>query len=247
MGTGPGGVATRLAQRSGRRVLAIDANPAMIEVARRRCRRAKGVELLVADAREFDGVEADVWLFSSVLHELAHAGLESVSQALELAAKCLRPGGRLIVRDFVKPSDGARRVVLEHARRDIREGRSFTDFASAARFPVRYGEKSAAAESIAYETDIGGAYEFVLRKDWGATWESELAHPYGFWTVGQCLEMLTQVGLRCLRVAALPNPWVMRHRVRGRVRIKDARTGGELRVFPAQQLLVVAELSTGSP
>lgn len=242
MGAGPGGVAAGIAQRcSGRRVLAIDSDPAMNDLASRRHCRVRNLEFLVGDAREYDGIEAAEWLLSSVLHEVtAQGGLEAVGKALKRAASCLTFGGRLILRDFVRPWDASRQVALEHDLTDIKEGRSFPEFVVGARYPIRYEGCRLCTNHLTYKTDMGGAYEFVFRKDWGAAWSAELSHRYGFWTQEECRDLVCDAGLRLLQFAVERNNWVIRHRIRNRIRIRDPQTGALL-ATPAYQVFLVAE------
>jgi len=150
IGCGPGAVAARLAAaRPGLRVLGIDAHPGMVA---RAVSRHGGVRNLAFRPGRADrplGAEATVCLLSSVLHELAaQGGLVAVDSALRCAAASLARGGRLIVRDFVRPASAATAVVLRHARHDMQRGRSFADFARAAAFAVRFGESCIAPDAL---------------------------------------------------------------------------------------------------
>ena len=111
------------------RVLGIDAHPGMLAMATAHHDGLPNLGFRLGHADRPLGAEAAVCLLSSVLHELAaQGGLPAVATALRAAAASLRRGGRLIVRDFVRPADAATAVVLRHARHDLQRGRSFADF-----------------------------------------------------------------------------------------------------------------------
>jgi len=75
------------------RYLAVDISPAQVERARRKAHGLDQVEAFVGDAEKLEVADESVDLFISMwgLHCLPHP-----DQAVREAARCLRPGGRLI-------------------------------------------------------------------------------------------------------------------------------------------------------
>lgn len=247
MGCGTGVLALALARRyPGCRILARDADPAMLAVARLRLGDGflAGVDLAAGDARSLSAAGAAAWILSSVLHELhACAGPVAVRQALAHAARQLRPGGRLIVRDFVRPPQAQRAVWLFHAEADIRPGQAFDDWAAAAPFAVCHRPDApppGRAGHRGYCTDAEGAFEYLFRKDCGDAWSAELGQRYGFWRRDDAVRAVAEAGLRLLGAEVSVNRWVIEHRVRGRALLLDADTGAPLEP-PLTQLLLVAE------
>jgi ArsR family transcriptional regulator len=110
LGCGSGRVAAALAPFVGT-VIAVDASPEMLAVARTRLAGAENVELVegtlealpVADGR------LDVALLVQVLHHVA-----DVRGALREAARALRPGGRLIVSDMLPHANESYRQTMGH-------------------------------------------------------------------------------------------------------------------------------------
>jgi ArsR family transcriptional regulator len=101
-GCGPGRRAERLAEWVGS-VVAVDSSAAMIEEARRRLAGIDNVDLRQGELERLpieDGV-LDAALMLLVLHHLS-----SPEQALAEAARCLTPGGRLVILDMI-PHDRA--------------------------------------------------------------------------------------------------------------------------------------------
>lgn len=242
IGCGPGAVAACLAAaHPGMRVLGLDAHPGMVAQAVSRHRGMANLAFRWGRADRPLGAEATVCLLSSVLHELAaQGGLAAVDRALRCAAASLVRGGRLIVRDFVRPASATTAVVLRHARHDMQRGRSFTDFLRAAAFPVRFEGSCIAPDELRYGTDVEGAYEYALRKDCGDAWEAELTQRYAFWSEAECRRLLQDTGLRTVHLSVADDPWTVAHRLDGRLSLCDTATGAPLPV-PAAKLVAVAE------
>jgi SAM-dependent methyltransferase len=242
IGCGPGAVAVHLAaERPGCRLLGIDAHPDMVALAEARRAGRTNLAFRCGHADGPLGTEAVACVLSSVLHELAaQGGLGAVERALHRAAASLVRGGRLIVRDFVRPADAARPVRLRHLRHDVQRGRSFSDFARTAEFAVRCDGSCIEPDALSYGTDVEGAYEFAMRKDCGATWAAELDQRYAFWDVADVLRLVQDAGLRLVHLAVADDPWILTHRLQGRLGLCDAVTGASLPV-PAAKLVVVAE------
>jgi SAM-dependent methyltransferase len=242
IGCGPGAVAARLAALRPRcRVLGIDAHPGMVARAEARHDGVAHLAFRLGRADRPLGAEAAVCLLSSVLHELAaQGGLEAVDRALRCAAASLTRGGRLIVRDFVRPSSAATEVVLRHARHDAQNGRSFADFAHTAAFAVRLDGARIEPDALSYCTDVEGAYEYAMRKDCGDSWQAELTQRYAFWTEADCRALLRDAGLRIVHLTVADDPWIVSHRLCGRLSLRELGTGAPLPV-PAAKLFAVAE------
>jgi SAM-dependent methyltransferase len=242
IGCGPGAVAARLAAaRPGLRVLGIDAHPGMVAQAVSRHGGVRNLAFRLGHADRPLGAEATVCLLSSVLHELAaQGGLAAVDRALRCAAASLARGGRLIVRDFVRPASAATAVVLRHARHDVQRGRSFADFAHAAAFAVRFDGARIEPDALRYCTDVEGAYEYAMRKDCGDAWQAELTQRYAFWTEAECRGLLRDAGLRIVHLTVADDAWIVSHRLSGRLGLREAATGAPLPV-PAAKLFAVAE------
>jgi SAM-dependent methyltransferase len=242
LGCGPGGVAARLAAaRPACRVIGVDGHPGMVAEARARHAGPANLDFQLGRADRPAATEAVACLLSSVLHELAATGgLAAVARALQAAAASLARGGRLIVRDFVRPADAARPVVLRHARRDLQRGRSFVDFARGARFAVRLDGCRLEPDALCVGTDVEGAYEFALRKDCGEAWEAELGQRYAFWTEAEALGLVAATGLRLLHAVVADDGWTVEHRLRGRLERCDAASGRPLPPA-AGKILLVAE------
>ena len=118
IGTGPGHIPLLVVERSADcTVLAIDLSPAMLAIAERR--RAASphrdrVELLLGDAK---GLELADGSFDAVFSNTILHHMTDPAPFLREAARVLRPGGVLLIRDLFRPASEAEvdRLVATHA------------------------------------------------------------------------------------------------------------------------------------
>jgi ArsR family transcriptional regulator len=110
LGCGSGRVAASLAPFVGR-VIAVDASPEMLAVARERLAGTDNVEILEGSLEELPVGEAvlDAALFVQVLHHVADLG-----RALTEARRALRPGGRLVIADMLPHANESYRYTMGH-------------------------------------------------------------------------------------------------------------------------------------
>lgn len=96
VGPGDGGFLPDLARRFAR-VQALDNNPAMLELARQRCREEglENVELILADALQAAPEAADCVVLNMVLHHFSEP-----AAALQQLARQVRPGGSLLLTEL---------------------------------------------------------------------------------------------------------------------------------------------------
>lgn len=128
IGTGTALIPIELCERvEGVRVLAIDASVEMLDLARRRIEIAQmtqRIQLEQADCKAlkgFEGAMADVVICNTVVHHLAEPAL-LVREAIRL----LRGGGRLFIRDLVRPAtvEEVDALVAAHAANETEEARA---------------------------------------------------------------------------------------------------------------------------
>ena len=115
VGCGTGAVTARLAG-AGARVTAIDQNPEMLELARRRLGDAPDLELLERTASEIDAFpEAR---FDAVVASFSLSEMSASERAFVLssARRVLRPGGVVAIADEVNPRSGPMRALFTALR-----------------------------------------------------------------------------------------------------------------------------------
>lgn len=118
IGTGPGHIPLLIADRlADCTVVAVDLAPAMLAIARHRLAgsaHASRIELRLGDAKALDLADAsfDAVFSNTILHHMADP-----RPFLSEAARVLRPGGALLIRDLYRPASEAEldRLVATHA------------------------------------------------------------------------------------------------------------------------------------
>ena len=105
LGCGPAQIPIELCRRvPDVTVMAIDGDPHMLDLAKMEIDMAGMLERILlqhadaCDLDEFDDEMADAVISNSLLHHLDHP-----QRGLESAARLLRPGGRLFIRDLARP------------------------------------------------------------------------------------------------------------------------------------------------
>lgn len=244
VGMGTGSLALQLAVKLPRlRVVAVDACPEMLRVARGTTPRPSNLEFRSGFAEQPQTSRAAAVVFCSVLHEVYSyngGSLLSVANALKAAYESLVPGGRVIVRDFVRPLDDRRKVILRHWIEDIRQGHDFCAFWRRFWGPVALDGIWGDLSAMRYSTDLGSAYEFIARKDFHRFWCRELRERYGFWDRGEAETLVLDAGFRILHAELMRSEWVERRSLAGKIQLLDAETRAPV-AFPTRHLLLVAE------
>lgn len=259
MGSGSGrGTYDLACLHPGLELVGVDINPAAVASAQDAYRRPnlRYVQGDIADP-VFPPESLDGILDSSVLHHVTSFtgyGTARLEECLDHQVAALRPGGVLIIRDFVAP-DGPDEVLLDLRDDDGTEDGAVPALSSWAlwrRYAASVRNGRYAPGQLPW-SDLGApeagwrrlrcrhrdAQEFILRKDYRADWDVELLEEYTYWTQGAFVAALERRGLRVVVAAPIRNPWIVANRYRGRVRLHDP-AGGVL-PFPPTNLVVVGQ------
>jgi len=278
MGMGSGAGSAALASLyPGLQVVGVDIDPEMVARARD-VHRLPNLEFGAGDVaapvfpeRSLDGI-----FDSSVLHHVTSYGgylARKAEEALAVQARALREGGVLVVRDFVSPGRELCELEVPHddgdASDDPRSCSSaslLTRFAREARgmseqrgFPMEEGTDDAcrARGRRRFRLSLQHAAEFVLRKDYRSDWDSEIKEEYTYFTQEEFEACFARLGLRVLASTPVRNPWIVRHRLQGKVGFFDP-SGKPLELpptnyviagerVPASEGVTVREVESGSP
>lgn len=185
--------------------------------------------------------KANYVIYSSILHEVysyteqldeSHAcseikRIKSVENAFDAAYGLLKPNGKVIIRDFIRPemSDEIVEVAFQKSKYlDICE--RFSSFVNDHRkdsrhyflFTLVYPSCKTLhcfdGEYLVYETNLQTLYEFLYRKDYVKNWDVELNERYGFWTETGVSTLLSTCGFRLESLRKYHNPWIMKNRMK---------------------------------
>lgn len=262
MGSGSGAGSLDLAAlHDGLSVIGVDINPDAVRIAGQTYQR-HNLRFQVGDigARLFSDAFLDAVLDSSVLHHVTSFNDFSIP-ALELAldhqVRALRPGGMLVVRDFVVP-DGPADVWLDLKDNDGSADAKAPvgDLCTAALFerfakdfrssqnrkgPVPFSVLSSGQPGWRrYSLSLRLATEFILRKDYRDHWDVELQEEYLYFSQQQFEQAFALRGLRVVASFPIYNPWIVENRFVGQFVLRDSSSGTEL-PFPPTNYLIVGE------
>ncbi|MFN2512199.1 MAG: class I SAM-dependent methyltransferase [Pyrinomonadaceae bacterium] len=264
MGSGSGRGTYDLASLyQGLELIGVDINPVSVERASSRFQRANlsygvgDISEMVFPAQSLDGI-----LDSSVLHHVTSFNDFDVSRVLvtlDNQVDQLKPGGVIIIRDFVIP-DGPENVHLDLPETDGSESGSITELSTAAVFelfaqnwrsslnrkgPVPFSRiESPRSGYVRYELGLRTAAEFVLRKDYRADWETEILEEYTYLTQSQFEQAFRSRGLRIVTSRPLWNPWIVQNRFENKFYLSDLN-GSTLPFPPTNYLIVGEKISAG--
>jgi SAM-dependent methyltransferase len=207
--------------------------------------------------------KADYIIYSSIIHEIYSyteqvdsnyvcseiKRIESVEKAFKQAYRLLKPNGKVIIRDFIRP-DMSNEIINVAFKRSKYQDICFTfqkfidDHQKQSRhfflFTLEYPSCSTLEcddnEYLVYQTNIQTLYEFLYRKDYKNNWEVELNERYGFWTETGISTLLTTGGFKIDLLHKYHNSWIMKNRLKN-IYVYD-KTG--YIGIPYYQTLVVA-------
>lgn len=239
-------------------LVGVDINPTSVDLAAQTYRRSN-LRYVCGDIADpvFPPESLDGILDSSVLHHVtSFTGYNTarLETCLDHQVAALRPGGVLIIRDFVIP-DGPDEVFLDLPTTDgAAEG---ADPATLSTF-ARWQRYAATVRNSRYQPGdlpwsasglgegwqrvaciLRDAQEFLLRKDYTRDWDVELLEEYTYWTQTDFVRACTRRGLRVVTAAPIRNPWILSNRYQGQVRLSDRR--GAPLPFPPTNLLIVGQ------
>ena len=168
VGCGTGALTLRAARR-GARVKSIDVNAAMLEIAARRAREedlVESVELAEMGVAELDGEESES--YDTVMSGLCFSELsdDEIAYTLAQVHRVLRPGGRLLVADEVRPRGLIARAASSLARAPFAAlaylvaGRTTH---AVAQLPERVKDAGLSVEAVTTSV-LGSFCELVARK-----------------------------------------------------------------------------------
>ncbi|MGZ3438811.1 MAG: methyltransferase domain-containing protein [Polyangia bacterium] len=200
------------------------------------------VELVLGDAadQQLDDGSADTVIFSSIMHEVySYSGYDKgrIDRALTSAARELRPGGRLLIRDGISPDP--REVLL-----DLMDAPTRAQHARFAR-AFKHGQGAPFTE---VETRAGAvatlrlsahlANEFLCKKDYLQNWDIEVHEEYGVLTVDEWRLALTRNFFAVRTIKTYVNEWIRKNRYEGHVNVTELNGTS---FWPATNAVIVGE------
>jgi SAM-dependent methyltransferase len=263
MGMGSGTGSHALASLyPGLQVTGVDVSREMVERAGERYADLPNLRFVVGDIAQrcFEPASLIGIFNSSVMHHVTTFNdydHDAVRRALEVQVEALEPLGVVIVRDFLDPGPGE--VLLDLPAEDGQGDPAadppldcstadlFERFAREFRPLAEGGQRGFVYERVEgapagwrrYRVARRMAVELLLRKDYRADWATEILEEYTYYTQERFEEVYAALGLRVLASTPIVNPWIVRHRLRGKFGWTDLQ-GAPLEL-PATNYIVVGE------
>ena len=238
LGCGAGTILGLLRQKFPKsHLIGLDLSDEMIAWCRR---RFPGVEIRRHDItrRIFDEGSIDTIFACSVFHEVfSYNGYDAgpVRDALRQAAAALRKGGRLIVRDGVKPARSDEVFVSflndETRLKFIRFSQEFGPG------PVRWKEIEGRIQVSRWET-----MEFLSKYIYDVNWSHEVKEQFGVFTLDQWRSELGRAGLKGVHRESYLIPWLRKtHWERDVLLSVRTEQGYRPTDFPHSTMILVGE------
>lgn len=186
-------------------------------------------------------------IYSSVMHEIySYNGYDrdQIRLALKNTRNELARGGRLIIRDGIKPdaSDGKIWMRADDETKE-RFYRFANDFKGKSTSPGIAFEERAIEGVTWFYLSLHEANEFLSKKDYLANWAIECNEEFGVFTKEQWIAELETAGYRVVQCQSYMNPWILKNRYQNRAWLhkdKDGAPGDEI-AFPDTTAVIVAE------
>jgi nicotinamide mononucleotide adenylyltransferase len=175
-------------------------------------------------------------IFSSVMHEVhSYSGYDvgAIDRALTNAATELETSGRVLIRDGVSPPPATWRLEL------LTEPTRQTFERFSAEFRQGRGVRFTRVSEGVVELSSHDANEFLCKKDYLKNWHIEVHEEFGPLTLAQWGAALERAGFSPLHLEETRNPWIVKNRYEGTVRVTDV--GGRPLPWPATNCVVVGE------
>lgn len=189
--------------------------------------------------------------FSTSGHEVeSFGGKGRMTQAVQNTFRELAPDGRIIIRDFIKPS-GTEPVYMSINENDgfdnpqdaTVDGVLDYNLLSTRALLERFRLEFRGGNAFKYEVvNIGGneyikidpewAYEFYMRKDYTGNWRQEIFEKYSYWTEDEARRVLEDAGYKDVKVVPEWQPYIMDNRLNGKIGLFSMNSSGELTEVP---------------
>jgi len=205
-----------------------------------------------ATDQQFPDNSVSLFYWSTSAHEVvSFEGWDAFLQSLDLMYRQLEPGGELIIRDFVIPSQTGE-VYLELPAQDgVSLGSEFTEPGTELPGGVSYDALSTFDLFLRFAAEFRGgnqfafsiedhqgkkliklpwewAYEFYMRKEYRGNWLSELEEKYGFWTKEQALKCMKKAGFSQIQIEDNTSQFMMDNWLKNKIRLFTKNDSGQL-------------------
>jgi len=185
---------------------------------------------------------------STCFHEIfSFEGSEGVKRALEAVFEELRPGGVLVIRDMVIPSDSSP-VYMFLPKDDGKPATNNSDAIDYERLStfelfLQFHKDFRGGEAFSYSVEqVDGkdylllspewAYEFYMRKDYRRNYNNEIHEKYGPWTNEAAQSLLNELGFVAIEAHSETNQWIVENRLEGQIGLFRKNESNQMEALP---------------
>lgn len=250
-GSGTGKLTEKFAEEyRGAKVIGEDISGELMETANEE--RAL-MQLVLGDAstQVFPENSLKVKYFSTCGHEVeSFGGMGRMKQAVDSSYNEIMNGGRLIIRDFIKP-DGKEPIYMKIIANDGFDNPEDATIAGVLDYNLlstkalleRFRLEFRGGNEFNYEVvKLGGeefikidpewAYEFYMRKDYTGNWRQEIKEKYSYWTKDEAIKTLSDAGFTDIKFTPESNEYIMTNRLNGKIGLFKMNSEGVLEDLP---------------
>jgi SAM-dependent methyltransferase len=218
-------------------LVGVDLSPQMIE----RCRkRFPGVEIRCHDIvlPLFDEASIDTIVLCSIMHEVfSYKGYDysAVRQTLRHGTEALKTGGRLIIRDGIKPARQDTVYLTFHNEA------AYDKFV---KFSLEFGSSEIVWKLIDNRTQVArrDAMEFLTKYIYDENWKYEVKEQFGVFTLDEWAEELRKVGLKVIHKESYLIDWLKTTHWEKDVKLEvKTLKGYRTTDYPHSTMLIVGE------
>jgi len=242
MGCGNGAVLELIANTfSDSKVIGVDVSDTMLKMSSERDYKNKNVTLVQDDIKKklFPDNSLDSIVYCSVLHEVySYSGYseEALKETLKNAYDMLSPGGRIIIRDGVKPEDGYLFMKFKNEKTEERFKR----------FAEEFGPHKIAYEKTGqgYLLESKDAMEFLSKYIYEKNWAIEVKEQFGIYTPKEYAQELEKTGFKIIHNESYLIPWLKETHYEKDVELyRNNKITGEFEraKYPDSTMILVAE------
>ena len=227
------------------RIYGTDISNTMLEKSKERKYTNNNISIIKSDAREqvLKEKSLDTIIFCSVLHEVySYSGysLKNVEDAIENAYKMLKPYGRLIIRDGVKPEE--KTVCMKFKKEEVEK--KFYRFAEEfGPYRIEYKKEEGLVNLKKHD-----AMEFLSKYIYDENWDIEVKEKFGPLTKEEYCNMISKKGFRIISSESYLIDFLRKTYYENDVELfeKDENGGLVKTDYPDSTMILIAEKLEGN-
>lgn len=226
-------------------VYGTDISDTMLKRSKERKYTNNNITILKAEAKEevFKEKTLDTIIFCSVLHEVySYSGYsqKNVEDTIENAYKMLKPNGRLIIRDGVKPEE--KTIYIKFKKEEVEK--KFYRFAEEfGPYRIEYKKEEDLVKLKKHD-----AMEFLSKYTYNENWDIEVKEKFGALTKEEYCSMIEKKGFKIIHLESYLIDFLRETHYEKDVELFEKDKNGSLTKteYPDSTMIIIAEKLEGN-